>query len=164
MKLPASTISRNMLAGLLGVTLTATAVLGAAHLDKKGLEDAVKARQSHMQLYAFNLGLLGGMAKGEIEYDASAAEGAAANLAALAALDQGRYWPEGTETGAMETRALPEIWSKMEEFDTATDGLIQATMTLEEAAGTDLESLQAGLGDVGKACGACHKPFRKPED
>ena len=37
---------------------------------------AVKARQSAMTLYSFNLGLLGGMAKGDIEYDADAASAA----------------------------------------------------------------------------------------
>lgn len=152
-----------LLAGLLGATVTATAVLGAAHMDPKALEDAVAARQAHMKLYAFNLGLLGGMAKGEVDYDASAAEAAAANLSALASVDQTRYWPEGSDAEALKTRALPDIWTKMDEFETAEDALIQATMSLEEAAGTDLAALQGAMGDVGKACGGCHKPFRKPE-
>ena len=33
----------------------------------------VVARQSHMQLYAHNLGILGGMAQGKMDYDADAA-------------------------------------------------------------------------------------------
>ena len=63
--------------GVLAAAVIATSAVGDSHADKAILA-AVKARQSQMTLYSFNIGLLGGMAKGEIEYDADAAMAAAA--------------------------------------------------------------------------------------
>src|SRR5690606_8364043 len=93
---------------LLMATALATTAIGDGNIEK-----AVDARQAHMDLYAFNLGLLGGMAKTQIDYDAQAASAAAANLAALSKLDQSRYWPKGSDNEALgdETDALPAIWA-----------------------------------------------------
>ena len=77
------TLKATLIAGLAAASVIASAGLGLAQEEKKN--PVVEARQSLMHLYAFNLGLLGGMAKGEIEYDAEAAGAAASNLAALAA-------------------------------------------------------------------------------
>ena len=84
----------------------------AAFAGGHGGNPAVKARQSHMQLYAHNLGILGGMARGNIEYDAGAAQAAANNLAALSTLDQRSYWVPGTSNAELgeATRALPALW------------------------------------------------------
>jgi cytochrome c556 len=69
---------------LLGATFGVAATLAFAASDGPTPQQrAIEARQSKMTLYAFNLGLLGGMAKGDIEYDAQAAGLAAKNLAAL---------------------------------------------------------------------------------
>ncbi|KAF0677475.1 c-type cytochrome [Profundibacterium mesophilum] len=152
----------------LGLALPFAVLAGIAtaesHADKAGMA-AMKARQAHMSLYAYNLGQLGGMAKEQMPYDAQAAGAAASNLAALARLDQQGYWPEGTAHGEMEgSDALPEIWTSMEDFDAKSEALVQAADTLEAQAGTDLAGLQSAMGDVGKACGACHKLYRKSDD
>lgn len=134
------------------------------HVDKSAAA-AVKARQAHMTLYAYNLGQLGAMAKEQTPYDAEAAGAAAANLAALAALSQQGYWAEGTGHGTFEgSDALPAIWTDRADFDARMKGLVDAAQALEGQAGTDLAGLQAGMGDVGKACGACHKLYRKSDD
>ena len=85
------------------------AVAGSAFAGGHGGNPAVTARKAHMQLYSFNLGTLGAMAKGEVEYDADAASAAAGNLAALAALSQRAYWVPGTSSDDLpdESRALP---------------------------------------------------------
>ena len=77
--------------------------LADGHLDK-----AIKARKAQMTLYSFNLGVLGAMAKGEAEYNAEAAAGAANNLLAAAKLDGSQMWPQGSDSEAMagKTRAL----------------------------------------------------------
>ena len=155
------TILRSLSAALLGLGVVAGPALADAHLDA-----AVKARKAHMQLYAFNLGQLGGMAKGEIDYDAEAASAAAANLADLASLNQARYWPQGSDNFAMgeETRALPALWDNIDDVMKISGDLEDATATLASAAGQDLDSLRAALGDVGKACGACHEDYRQSND
>ena len=55
--------------GLAGLLVAGTAI--AQQNDP--MAAAVKARQAHMQLYAANLGVLGGMARGNMDYDAEAA-------------------------------------------------------------------------------------------
>jgi len=150
---------RPFLFGLAGAALVATGALA------QDINPAVKARQSHMTLYGHNLGLLGGMARGNIDYDAEAATAAAANLAALAALDQSRYWPEGTDSDTlMETRALPAIWENIPDVIEKSRTLAAATGTLATEAGGGLDALRASLGPVGEACGACHEDYRVPND
>lgn len=147
--------------GLMAVALAGTAI-GDSHEDKSA-EAAQDAREAQMELYAFNLGLLGEMAKGAVPYDAAAAQAAADNLAALAALDQSRLWPEGSDEMSIDTRAKVDIWDKMDDFNAKADDLTQAAAGMAEVAGTGLEAVQGQMGALGGACGACHKPYRAPE-
>jgi len=141
----------------------AIAVASAAFAGGHGGNPAVKARKSHMQLYAFNLGTLGGMAKGEIEYDADAAKAAATNLATLATLSQRAYWAPGTSTAELgeETRALPAIWEAGSTAGQIGGQLAEAAQALAAVAGDGQEALGPALGPVGGACGACHKAYRQ---
>ncbi|MEQ8334676.1 cytochrome c [Nisaea sp.] len=144
----------------------ATALLVAAPVHADGhLEKAIEARQSLMKLYSFSLGQLGAMAKGTVAYDAAAASAAADSLAALAALDQGAMWPKGSDVAAMpgKTRAMTEIWSTYPEVQSKSKALVDASMAMAKVAGDGLPALQGALGDVGKSCGGCHKPFRVPK-
>lgn len=130
---------------------------------EKQLMGAVAARQAHMDLYGFNLGIIGAMAKSEVPYDAAVASAAATNLASLATLDQSAYWLPGSAAGSVDkTRALPEIWTNMTGFEASEAALMEATVGLQAAAGESLEALQAQLGAVGKVCGECHKLYRQP--
>lgn len=125
---------------------------------------AIKARQSHMQLYAHNLGVLGAMAKGEMEFDANMAQGAADNLAALSGLNQMTYWLPGTSTqDSDKTRALPAIWQADSMAMAKGQELNQAAMKMAENAGS-LDGVQANMNALGGACGACHKLYRQPEE
>ena len=123
---------------------------------------AVKARKAHMQLYAHNLGILGGMARGNAEYNAEAASAAAANLAALAQLDQTSYWAPGTDSEALpgESRTLPALWENIPDAIAKGEELAAAAVALSETAGTGLEAVQAGLGPVGRVCGQCHEAYQ----
>lgn len=123
---------------------------------------AVKARKAHMQLYGHNLGILGGMARGNAEYNAEAASAAASNLAALAQLDQSTYWAPGTDSDALpgESRALPALWENIPDAIEKGQALATAAMALSETAGDGLEAVQAGLGPVGRVCGQCHEAYQ----
>lgn len=127
---------------------------------------AHEARDHQMHLHAFNLGHIGPMAQGEAEYDAEVAQQAADNIASLAQmLDSHLYWVEGSSSEELEeSRALPAIWEKPEEFQAAIAKFQEAASNLQSAAGTDLAGLQGALGTLGQACGSCHESFRKPED
>lgn len=147
-----------------GLSLAATAVFAASHAGGP-FDAAIGARQSHMKLYAHNLGILGGMAKGAMEYDAAAASAAAGNLAALAAMNQMTYWPPGSDSFDNEnTDALPAIWDNFADVAEKGAALAAATQAMAGVAGNGLEAVQGAIGNIGQACGGCHKKYRKPKD
>lgn len=153
---------KHLIAGLL---IAGCGLAGAAqadsHMSNEDLMKAAKARQATMQLYAFNIGTLGAMAKGEIDYDADAAKAAAGNLVKLSSQNQMAYWPAGSAEGEIEgSRALPALWENMEDAAAKGGALVEAAMAAEAA--DDLEALRAAMGGLGGACGACHKAYRAP--
>ncbi|SDN29349.1 Cytochrome c556 [Lutimaribacter pacificus] len=154
--------SFTILAGAVVAVAMAGTVIAQSDGDKAA-EAAQDAREAQMDLYAFNLGLLGDMAKGAVPYDAAAAQAAAENLAALSALDQSRLWPEGSGEMSIETRAKVDIWDDMDDFTAKADDLMKAAAAMAEVAGTGLEAVQGQMGALGGACGACHKAYRAPE-
>lgn len=156
MKKTIAAISGLVLAG----TFASTAI-SDSHADP-AIMGAVEARQAHMKLYAFNIGILGGMAKGAVEYDADAASKAAANLAMLATLDQSRMWPKGSDTDALgdATSALPAIWAEGSDVGAKAKAMIDASAAMKDAAGGGLDSLRGAIGALGASCGGCHKAYR----
>jgi cytochrome c556 len=147
------------------VALTAATAATIAVAQEAKMEPAVAARHAQMSLQSYHLGMLGGMAKGEIDYDAELAAAVAQNLDMVSNLNHSMMWPEGTAQGETEgSRAKAEIWSDMEGFEANWTDLQTATATLASAAGTDLESLRGAMGAVGSACGACHDDYRGPRN
>ena len=145
-----------------GATAVAASVAFAgSHAE---LPASVKGRQAHMQLYVHNLGILGGMARGNTEYNADIAEAAASNLATLTTLNQMTYWEPGTDADSLEgTRAKPELWANIPDAIAKGEQLAAAAATLAENAGS-LEGVQANLGAVGKVCGSCHDAYQVPNN
>lgn len=142
--------------------LAVSAVGANAQGQNDPAKAAVMARHAHMDLFAFNLATLGGMAQGKIPYDATAATAAAGNIAALAHMDWTAYWVPGSEAGTIEgSRALPAIWTSMDDFNAKHMALADAADGVAAAAGTGLDALKASLGPLGGACGDCHKAYRQ---
>lgn len=131
------------------------------------LADAVKARQEHMKTYGKNIGMLAKMAKGEMEYDAAAAQAAADVLVEYSTKDQSGYWLPGTSSEDMPgvSYALPALWSS----DGAKAGeigkeFVMNAAALQEAAGAGQGEMGKALGAVGKNCSDCHKSFQAKKD
>lgn len=142
------------------IAMTGAWAIAGSHVSGEHA-GAITARQSQMQLYGFNIGLLGGMAKEEIPYDAEAAAAAANNLAMLASLNQSRYWPPGSDSDNVEgTRALPAIWEDGSDIGDKAAEFSAAVAAMQAAAGTDLDSLKGAIGALGGACGSCHRAYR----
>ena len=150
------------LALIIAAATASTAAVTAFAAD--GPHDkAIKARQSMFQLYNFNTGILGAMAKGKIPYDAAIATEAATNLSAVANMGQSQLWPAGSDNetdGNARTRALPAIWETFPAIVEKADALKTAAADLVPAAGAGLESLQGAMGAVGESCKGCHTDFR----
>lgn len=148
---------------LVAAAALAAVPVGAAAQDT---EKSVGARKAQMQLYAFYIGQLGAMAKGEVDYDAEAAGKAATSLNALAGLDGSKMWPQGSSNAELgdATRALPAIWATYPAVVEKSKAFKAAAAAMADAAGGGLESLQGAIGPLGKSCGGCHEDFRQPKE
>ncbi|RJE79462.1 cytochrome c [Paracoccus sp. JM45] len=142
------------------ILVASLCLIGSAALATPA-EDALEARHGLMKMISMEMGTLAGMAKGEVDYDETAASAAAKNLMALAQYDAPKLFIEGTSSDDMEgSDALPAIWSDTEDFAaryasfaTATDGIDQEVMGGQGNLGPVLQKL-------GSTCSECHKPYR----
>lgn len=151
-----------LIGGLLLAGGIATVAISQDAIDPD-LARAIDARQAHMRLNAFNLGLLGAMAKGEVDYDAEAASAAAANLAALARMDESRYWVPGTDMetlGKEQTEARANIWAEDSDIESRMQDMADTSAAMADAAGNGLDALQGAMGPLAKSCGGCHEGHR----
>jgi cytochrome c556 len=107
--------------------------------------------------------VIGGMAKGKTPYDASAAKAAAEELAKLAGQDFAPFFIPGSDMVATgKGHALPVLWDHLDDAMAKHEALVPATVKLAQVAGDGLDALKAAAGEVGGACGACHKVYRAP--
>ena len=82
-----------------------------------------------------------------------------------ASINQQQWFPKGTGPEAGKTRALPEVWSKPDEFTAAQKMFSDRAPKLLAAVKTkDIAAVTAAFRDVGGACKNCHDTFRAPED
>jgi cytochrome c556 len=89
----------------------------------------------------------------------------AAEIVSKASVDQQQWFPKGTGPEAGKTRALPEIWSKPDDFTAAQKMFSDRAPKLLAAVKTkDVAAVTAAFKDVGGACKNCHDTFRGPED
>lgn len=145
----------------LSIAVCLSAVVSAK--DKGPHDGAIKARQGLMQLYSFNMGILGAMAKGKVDYDAEAATVAAANLLAAVSMNQSAMWPPGSDSENAangKNRALPAIWDTYPKIAEAGKSMNEAAVALNAAAGGGLDTLKEAMGPAGKSCKGCHDDFR----
>jgi cytochrome c556 len=149
----AAAVAAATLSGLAGLATPAQA---------DDAERATYARQGLMNLISWEAGPLFGMAKGEVAYDAEAAKAHAANLASLTHYPLPGLFLPGTSKPDRpgKTRALPDIWADPAKFGQAYEAFQAAAAKVAEEADKGQPELAAAVGEMGKACGGCHKPFR----
>ena len=64
-----------------------------------------------------------------------------------------------------KTDSKPDIWQDWDKFVAAADALKTEGAKLAEVAGSgDMSAIGGQVKALGKACGDCHKPFRKPKE
>lgn len=151
-------------AALTASVILSTTAASDGHADK-ALTAAIDARQAQMQLFSYNMGILGGMAKGETAFDTGVATAAAQNLASVAKLDRSILWLDGSIQGEVpDTRAKAEIWTDAAGFKKSATDLEAAADGLVAATGADVSALQTAMGAAGKTCSACHETYRGPRN
>lgn len=96
--------------------------------------------------------------------DWAAIEKAAAEVS-QASVNQAQWFPKGTGPEAGKTRALPEIWSKPDEFAAAAKKFEEKAPALLAAVKTqEVDAVNKAFREVGGACKNCHDNFRSPEE
>ena len=115
---------------------------------------AVIARKDLMKSTGASVKVLGDMAGGKAAFDAAAAEGARAQLAANAAQIAAKF--EANEADPA-SKASPDVWTNWDDFVAKADALAAAAKALDASS---VEGIQAGMAGVGGACKGCHTSYR----
>lgn len=158
-------MSFNKFAAMGAVATIAIGLTGGAAFAEDPYENQLKARKGQFNLLALNVGVLGGMARGNVEYDAALAEAAAENIVAIAAINQTPLWPEGSDEMSIdETRAKPEIWENFGDFAAKWAAVGTAAEGLPAAVSSGAEGIGPALGPLGGTCKDCHDTYRAPRN
>lgn len=145
---------------LAGTVLAAGLVAGMARADDA--KNVIAYRQNVMKGQAAHITQIAMVAKGEVSFVGQVAANARAIADSAKIIPE--VFPKGTtqEEAGVDSEAKPEIWKEWDKFTAAAKNLeTQATKLAEIAAGGDVAAIGAQLGELGKACGGCHEPFRK---
>lgn len=126
------------------------------------LEDTIAARQGYYKLLGANVGIFAAMAKGEMEYDAAAAQTAADNVVTLTQYNLAHVFVPGTSADEFpgKTRALGKIWNEFPSVAEKGAALKAAAAEMQTAAGQGKGEMTAALGKLGGTCKACHDDYR----
>ncbi|MCZ2721652.1 cytochrome c [Marinomonas sp. 15G1-11] len=136
-------------------------LIGAGSVNAADVDKAIEIRQSYMSMIAFNVGIVGNMAKGKTEYDADIARNAAQNLELLSKINYQSMWPEGSSNADVDdTRAKMEIWTDTDGFTEKHNNFAKSAQNLASIADKGLNNLRSGMKDIGGTCGSCHQGFR----
>ncbi len=140
---------------VLALLLSVTAFAAQAQFAKP--EDAIKYRQSVLTVQARAFGALNAMNKGDVPFNAAAAQTQAHIISTLAALPWTAFGA-GTENA----KTKPEIWSDAAGFKAASDKFVATAQALDTAAKTgDANAVKTAWGAYAATCKACHDAYRK---
>lgn len=144
----------SMLLVVICVALSSTGVL--AQDDAAFLQH----RQKVMQSLGGHMGAIGAIMKNKLPYQKTIA------VHALSLQMTSRVIEEAfeKEITAGRTDAKPDVWQDWDKFVEAAKNLGEESGKLARVAQSgDMAAIGAQVKAVGKACGGCHKPFRKPK-
>jgi cytochrome c556 len=141
---------RNMLA-MAAVAFGVTAVMAQS--------DPLSQRKALMKGNGQQLGTLNKMARGEEPFDGAKVNAAFAQWSETAQKLPSLF-PEPPKPGE-DTRALPKIWETKSDFEAKIADFSKVIADNKEKAKT-VDELKVAVPLIGKACGNCHEPYRKP--
>lgn len=153
------TRSLRLLVACLALALSPVSKVGAD--DHEEGQAQIEYRQKLMSAIGTNMGAIGDILKNRLDVPGAVANhaGQMADAAALIA----PAFRKQLSAGA--TDAKPEIWADWAKFEEAIAGFEEAARNLASAAnGSDPRAVGLAMRGLGKSCGGCHKPFRKPKE
>lgn len=136
------------------VMLGAAIIAGSAIAAGTATDPVVIAHKDLMKSFGGAAKTLGGMAGGDVAFDAAAAEAAKAALVDGAAKIPAVFEMTSTDPAS---ESKPEIWTNWEDYLAKAKALGDAATALDA---TKVEGVQAGMGAIGGACKDCHTTYR----
>ena len=136
------------------IVMGLTLIAGVAFAETEATDPDVIARQALMKTFGGAAKTLGGMASGDVAFDAAAAEAAKAVLVAGAASIPAKFEKNAVDPGA---EAKPEVWTNWADYLVKAKGLGDAATALDAST---VEGVQAGMGAIGGSCKSCHMAYR----
>ena len=136
------------------LTLGIILMAGVAFAETEATDPDVIARQSLMKTFGGAAKTLGGMASGDVAFDAAASAAAKAVLMAGAAAIPAKFEKNAVDPGS---EAKPEVWTNWADFLIKAKGMGDAAAAVDA---TSAAGLQAGMGAIGGSCKACHQANR----
>ncbi|MDR9440811.1 MAG: cytochrome c [Halomonas sp.] len=142
---------------------TLTTALLASTSSQADVDKAIEYRQDALSVMAWQIGPLGDMAQGKIDYDAEEFARRAENLDAVADLPWEGF-VEGSLRGdnhGVDTDALAEIADDWEDFESRQQALVEEAAKLAELAqGDDFAAMRQQVASVADTCKGCHDNYR----
>ena len=131
-----------------------------AHIEQS--EPFQSLRQSYFALLGMTFAPMGDMVKGKIEWDNGRFNSWANDLQNVAQVGVERGFAPGSEQGT--TRAKPEIWSNMADFQSKLEDFRSAAAKLAEisAQGDSVVSREQFIA-TGGTCKACHDEYKSKD-
>lgn len=129
-------------------------LIAGAAMAADATDPNVIARQDLMKSVGMNTKILGDMAGGKSEFDATKAAEAKAALVTASTEAKAAFEVEATDP---ESEAKPEIWTNWDEFVKKDEALTMAAMAIDV---TSAASIGAGMAGLAGACKDCHTTFR----
>lgn len=152
-------LNRIALAAVATAALAVSVQASSHNIVEPDPADAATLRINLMQNNGAALGLLAGIAKGEITYDATAV-GLALRTVQNTALALPAMFPDGSNANP-RSNALDAIWENRAEFDAAVAQFLATATGLARNPPQDADGVREALGALGQNCQGCHKSFRK---
>jgi len=157
-----STFLPNTRVLVLALALPLFVTSGVAQADHhEGGDPNIKYRQSVMSIIGTNMGAIGDIMKNQLDMPGAVGNhaGQMAESAALIAPAFKKSISDGP------TDAKAEIWQDWAKFEKAIAKFEESARALQTAAASgDPATVGPAMKALGKSCGGCHKPFRKPKE
>lgn len=146
-------------AAALGVTV---AVGSLASAD--AMSDAIKYRQSMMEVTGYNFKMMAAMVKKEMPYNKADFEKMASTVHTMSMLTQDGF-PKGSDSMTAPTHAKDAVWSKPEEFNKDVVAFQKASAALVAAAKTgEMSVIGPKFKETAGTCKKCHDAFRSKSE
>ncbi|WP_089942330.1 c-type cytochrome [Candidatus Entotheonella palauensis] len=118
-------------------------------------------RQKVMQAVGGHMGSIAAIMKNKLPYTTTIVVHAQ-SLQVTSTVIEDAFKKEITEG---KTDSKPDIWQDWDKFVAAAKKMGEESGKLADAAQSgDMAAIGAQVKELGKACGGCHKPFRKPKE